>query len=96
MLASEVNPSDKKACIERTCKELCGPQLTSKLDDGVLALAANSSALTENPVNASARKSKQSDIPRSVYVMQSDTAIQSRSANEKTAGEKSQSALQLR
>ncbi|XP_052541834.1 telomere repeats-binding bouquet formation protein 1 isoform X2 [Tympanuchus pallidicinctus] len=96
VLASEVNPSDTKACLERTCKELRGPQLTSKLDDGVLALAANSSALTENPVNASARKSKQSDIPRSVYAMQSDTAIQSRSVNEKTAGEKSQSVLQLR
>ncbi|XP_019475261.1 telomere repeats-binding bouquet formation protein 1 isoform X2 [Meleagris gallopavo] len=92
----EVNPSDTKACIERTCKELCGPQLTSKMDDRVLALAINSSALTVNPVKASARKSKQNYIPRSVYEMQSDTAIQSHSVNEKTACEKSQSFLQER
>ncbi|XP_015729555.1 telomere repeats-binding bouquet formation protein 1 isoform X2 [Coturnix japonica] len=92
----EVNPSDTKARIERTHKELCGPQLTSKLDDRILALAVNSSALTVNPVNASARQSKQCDIPRSVYGMQADTAIRSHRVNEKTAREKSQSVLQVR
>ncbi|XP_031470811.1 telomere repeats-binding bouquet formation protein 1 isoform X2 [Phasianus colchicus] len=92
----EVNPSDTKARVERTCKELCGPQLTYKLDDQVLALAVNSSALTVNPVNASARKSKQSDIPHSAYEMQSGTATQSHSVNEKAACEKSQSLLQVR
>ncbi|OXB84037.1 UNVERIFIED_CONTAM: hypothetical protein H355_015548 [Colinus virginianus] len=90
----EVNLSDTKACIERTHKELCGPTLTSKLDDQVLALAVNSSALTVNPVNTCARKSKQSDIPRSVCELQANTASQS--INEKTACEKSQSVLQIR
>lgn len=92
----EVNPSATRAHIERTHKELCGLQLTSKLDDRVLALAVNTSALTVNPVNASARKSKQGDILRSVYEVQTDTAIQSHSVNEKAACEKSQSVLQVR
>uniref|UniRef100_A0A8V0XWR5 NEDD8 activating enzyme E1 subunit 1 n=2 Tax=Gallus gallus TaxID=9031 RepID=A0A8V0XWR5_CHICK len=92
----EVNTSATRAHIERTHKELCGLQLTSKLDDRVLALAVNTSALTVNPVNASARKSKQGDILRSVYEVQTDTAIQSHSVNEKAACEKSQSVLQVR
>ncbi|XP_021264029.1 telomere repeats-binding bouquet formation protein 1 isoform X3 [Numida meleagris] len=92
----EANPSGTKAYIERTRKELRGPQLISKLDDQVLALAVNSSALTVNPVNASARKRKQSDIPSSVYELQADCVIQSHSINEKTACEKSHSVLQVR
>lgn len=92
----EVNPSATRAHIERTHKELCSLQLTSKLDDRVLALAVNTSALTVNPVNASARKSKQGDILRSVYEVQTDTAIRSHSVNEKAACEKSQSVLQVR
>eukprot|EP00076_Gallus_gallus_P025448 XP_015147993.2 telomere repeats-binding bouquet formation protein 1 isoform X2 [Gallus gallus] len=92
----EVNTSATRAHIERTHKELCGLQLTSKLDNRVLALAVNTSALTVNPVNASARKSKQGDILRSVYEVQTDTAIQSHSVNEKAACEKSQSVLQVR
>ncbi|NXJ06433.1 TERB1 protein, partial [Odontophorus gujanensis] len=87
----KVNLSDREACIERTRRELCGPTLTSKLDDQVLALAVNSSALTVNPVNTSARKSKQNGIPCSVCELQANTASQSHSMNEKTACEKSQS-----
>ncbi|NXC46624.1 TERB1 protein, partial [Penelope pileata] len=89
----EVNPSDPKAYTERTHKVSCGPRLTSKLDDQVLALAVNSSPLKNeivNPVNTSIRKSEQSNIPRSVYELQTDCVVQS------TASEKSQSVLQVR
>ncbi|NXI61329.1 TERB1 protein, partial [Anseranas semipalmata] len=90
----EVNPSDPKTYIERTPKEVCRPQLTPKLDDRVLALAVNSSPLKNeavnamNPVNAPTRQSEQSNIPCSVYELQTDSVLQSHSINEKNGCEK--------
>ncbi|GAB0195527.1 telomere repeats-binding bouquet formation protein 1 [Grus japonensis] len=61
----EVNPADPNAYIERTHKVVHCPQLTSKLDDQVLAQSVNSFPLkneivnTMDPVNASTRQSKQ-------------------------------------
>ncbi|NXK44202.1 TERB1 protein, partial [Chauna torquata] len=98
---NEVNPSHPKTYIERTHKEVRGPQLTSKLDDRVHALAVNSSPLKNevvnamNPVNTSTRQSEQSNIPCSVYELQTESVLQSHCINEKTGCEKSQSVLQV-
>ncbi|XP_035747422.1 telomere repeats-binding bouquet formation protein 1 [Egretta garzetta] len=93
----EVNPADPKTYIERTHKVVHCLQLTSKLDDQVLAPSVDSSPLkneivnTIDPVNASARQSEQSNIPCSVNELQTDSVLQSHSKNEKTACVKNQS-----
>ncbi|XP_054696262.1 telomere repeats-binding bouquet formation protein 1 isoform X2 [Grus americana] len=98
----EVNPADPNAYIERTHKVVHCPQLTSKLDDQVLAQSVNSFPLkneivnTMDPVNASTRQSEQSNIPCSVNKLQADSVLQSHSINEKTACVKNQSILQVR
>ncbi|NXW53690.1 TERB1 protein, partial [Eurystomus gularis] len=95
------NPADPKTYTERTQKELCCPQLTSKLDDQVLALSVNSPPLkngvlnTTDPVNASARHSEQCNIPCSVKELQTDSVLQSHSINEKAACVNNQSILQV-
>lgn len=97
-----MNPADPNAYIERTHKVVHCPQLTSKLDDQVLAQSVNSFPLkneivnTMDPLNASTRQSKQSNIPCSVNKLQADSVLQSHSINEKTACVKNQSILQVR
>ncbi|XP_064315662.1 telomere repeats-binding bouquet formation protein 1 isoform X2 [Phalacrocorax carbo] len=96
----KVNPADPKTYIERVHKVHC-PQLTSKMDDQVLAPSVISSPLkneilnTTDPVNASTRQSEQSSIPCSVNELQTDSVLQSHSINEKTAFVKNQSVLQV-
>ncbi|KAF1648715.1 Telomere repeats-binding bouquet formation protein 1, partial [Aptenodytes patagonicus] len=98
----EVNPADPKTSIKRAHKEIHCPQLTSKLDDQVLAPSVSSSPLkneivnTMDPVNASTRQSGQTNIPCSVNELQTDSVLQSHSINEKTACVKNQSVLQVR
>ncbi|XP_075366936.1 telomere repeats-binding bouquet formation protein 1 [Mycteria americana] len=97
----EVNPAHPKTYIERTHKKVHCSQLTSELDDQVLAPSVNSSPLkneivnTMDPVNASARQSEQSNILCSVNELQTDSVLQSHSINEKTACAKNQSILQV-
>ncbi|NWX53284.1 TERB1 protein, partial [Steatornis caripensis] len=92
----DVNPADPKTYIERTHK-VHSPQLTSKLDNQVLAPSVNLSQLkneivnTSDPVNVSTRQSEQSNIPRSVNELQTDSVVHSNSINEKTACVKNQS-----
>ncbi|NXG75669.1 TERB1 protein, partial [Baryphthengus martii] len=96
----EVSPADLKTSRERTQKEVHCPQLTSKLDDQVLAPSANSFPLkneilnTMDPVNVSSRHREQSNIPCSVNELKMDRVLQSHSINEKTAHVKNQSVLQ--
>ncbi|NXN75247.1 TERB1 protein, partial [Himantopus himantopus] len=96
----EVNPADRKTYTERTHKEVHCPQLTSKSDDQVLAPPVYYSPLknkivnTMDPVNACTRQSEQSNIFCSVNELQTDSALQSRSINEKTACVKNLSILQ--
>nr|XP_009927498.1 PREDICTED: telomere repeats-binding bouquet formation protein 1 isoform X6 [Haliaeetus albicilla] len=97
----EVNPADPKTYVERTHKEIHCRQLTSELDDQVLAPSVDSSPLkneimnTMDPVNASARQSEQSNIPCSVNELQTDSVLQSHNINEKTACVKNQFILQV-
>ncbi|XP_029880695.1 telomere repeats-binding bouquet formation protein 1 isoform X4 [Aquila chrysaetos chrysaetos] len=97
----EVNLADPKAYVERTHKEIHCRQLTSELDDQVLAPSVDSSPLkneivnTMDPVNASTRQSEQSNIPRSVNELQTDSVLQSHNINEKTACVKNQFILQV-
>ncbi|NXV99371.1 TERB1 protein, partial [Fregetta grallaria] len=96
----EVCAAYPKTYIERTHKEVHYPQLTSKSDHQVLAPSVNSSPLkneivnTMEPVTASTRQSEQSNIPRSVKEMQTDSVLQSYGTNEKTACVKNLSVLQ--
>ncbi|NXW19984.1 TERB1 protein, partial [Circaetus pectoralis] len=96
----EVNPADPKTYVERTHKEIHCRQLTSELDDQVLAPSVDSSPLkneivnTTDPVNASTRQSEQSNIPCSVNELQTDRVLQSHNINEKTACVKNRSILQ--
>ncbi|NWI69899.1 TERB1 protein, partial [Todus mexicanus] len=87
----EVNPADGKTYIETTQKEVHCPQLTSKLDNQVLAQSVNSSApknrilKTVDPVHVSTRHGERSNIPCSVNELQRDRVLQSHTINEKTA-----------
>ncbi|NXS18525.1 TERB1 protein, partial [Mystacornis crossleyi] len=85
----EVNPGDPKMCIERTYKEVCCPQLTSKLNNQVLAPSVTSAPqknATENTMDAaSTRQTEQINIPCSVTELQADSVPQSHSINGKTA-----------
>ncbi|XP_052651939.1 telomere repeats-binding bouquet formation protein 1 isoform X9 [Harpia harpyja] len=97
----EVNPADPKTYVEGTHKEIHCRQLTSDLDDQVLAPSVDSSPLkneivnTMDPVNASTRQSEQSNIPCSVNELQTDSVLQSHNINEKTACVKNRSILQV-
>lgn len=97
-----MNPADPKTYVERTHKEIHCQQLTSELDDQVLAPSVDSSRLkneimnTMDPVNASTRKSEQTNIPCSVNELQTDSVLQSHNINEKTACVKNQFILQVR
>ncbi|NXI92878.1 TERB1 protein, partial [Psophia crepitans] len=97
----EVNPADPKTCVERTCKAVHCPQLTSELDDQVLAQSVNSFPLknetvnTIDPVNASTRQSKESNVPCSANKQQADSVLRSHSINEKNACVKNQSVFQI-
>ncbi|XP_010116220.1 PREDICTED: telomere repeats-binding bouquet formation protein 1, partial [Chlamydotis macqueenii] len=96
----EVNPADPKIYIERTHKVVHCPQLTSKLNNQVLAPSVNYSPLkneivnTMDPVNASTRQCEQSTIPCSVNELQTQSVLQSYNKNGKTACVKDQSVLQ--
>ncbi|KAM6380497.1 telomere repeats-binding bouquet formation protein 1 [Pluvialis apricaria] len=96
----EVNPADQKTYTERTHKVHC-PQLTSKSDDQVLAPPVSYSPLkseivnTMDPVNACTRQSEESNISYSVNELQTDSALQSCSTNEKTTCVKNMSIPQV-
>ncbi|NWX03607.1 TERB1 protein, partial [Caloenas nicobarica] len=95
----EVNPADPKTYVERIHKEVHCPQLTSKLDDHVLAPSSslkNGIVSTVDPVNASTKQNKQSNIPCSVNELQTGIVIQRHGINEKTACVKNQSVPQVR
>ncbi|NXT78526.1 TERB1 protein, partial [Zapornia atra] len=98
----EVNPADPKNYIERIHKIVHCPQLTSKLDDQVLAQSVHSPPLkneivnTKDPVNASTRQNYRSNIPCSVNKSQGSSVLQSQSIKEKTACLKTQSSLQVK
>lgn len=97
-----MNPAGPKTYVERTHKEIHCRQLTSELDDQVLPPSVDSSPLkneimnTMDPVNASTRKSEQTNIPCSVNELQTDSVLQSHNINEKTACVKNQFILQVR
>ncbi|NXI57450.1 TERB1 protein, partial [Chloroceryle aenea] len=97
----EVVPADPKIHIESTGKEVHCPELTSKLDDHVLAPSVYSSLLkneilnTMNPGNVSTKHRKQSNNPCSVNELKTDSVLQSHCVNEKTACVKNQSVLQV-
>ncbi|XP_017592093.1 PREDICTED: telomere repeats-binding bouquet formation protein 1 isoform X3 [Corvus brachyrhynchos] len=94
----EVNPADPKMHTERTHKEVCCPQLTSKLNNQVLAPSATSAPQKNETVNtmdaASTRQTEQRNNPCSVTELQTDSVPQSHSINGKTACVKNQSGLQ--
>lgn len=94
----EVNPADPKMHIERTYKEVCCPQLTSKLNNQVLAPSVTSAPHKNETVNtmdaASTRQTEQRNIPCSVTKLQTDSVPQSHSINGKTACVQNQSGLQ--
>ncbi|NXE19864.1 TERB1 protein, partial [Ardeotis kori] len=98
----EVNPADTKTYIERTLKVVHCPQLTSQLNDQVLAPSVNYSPLkneivnTMDPANASTRQCEPSTIPCSVNELQTQGVLQSYNKNGKTACVKDQSILQAR
>ncbi|XP_069724712.1 telomere repeats-binding bouquet formation protein 1 [Phaenicophaeus curvirostris] len=97
-----VNLADPKPYVERTHKEVHCPQLTSKSDDQVLAPSVNSFPHRNeivnimDPVNASVRESKQSNILCSVNEPHADRLLQSHSINDKTVSVKNPYVLQVR
>ncbi|NWZ38112.1 TERB1 protein, partial [Brachypodius atriceps] len=85
----EVDPADLKKCTERTHKDVCCPQLTSKLNNQVLAPSVTYAPLKNETVNtmeaASTRQIEQRNIPCSVTELQSDSVPPSHNINGKTA-----------
>lgn len=94
----EVDPAHSEKYTERTQKDVCYPQLTSKLNNQVLAPSLASAPQkneTGNTVDAaSARQTEQRNIPCSVTELQTDNVPQSHNINRKTACGKNQSGLQ--
>ncbi|XP_066050547.1 telomere repeats-binding bouquet formation protein 1 [Chamaea fasciata] len=94
----EVNPADPKKCTERTHKDVCCPQLTSKLNHQVLAPCVTSAPQKNETVNtmdtASTRQTEQGNIPCSVTKLQTDSVPPSHNINGKTACGNSRSGLQ--
>ncbi|NWT71008.1 TERB1 protein, partial [Prunella himalayana] len=89
----EVNPVDPKKYTEGTQKDVCCPQLTSKLNNQVLASSVTSPQKNET-VNtmdaASTRQTEQRNIPCSVTELQTDSVLQSHNINGKIACGKNQ------
>ncbi|XP_005052797.1 PREDICTED: telomere repeats-binding bouquet formation protein 1 [Ficedula albicollis] len=96
--SQDVNPADPKKYTERTQKDVCCPQLTSKLNNQVLApsvISAPQKSETGNTMDAaSTRQTEQRNIPRSVTELQTDSVPQSHNINGKTACGKKQSGLE--
>uniref|UniRef100_A0A8D2N478 Myb-like domain-containing protein n=1 Tax=Zonotrichia albicollis TaxID=44394 RepID=A0A8D2N478_ZONAL len=94
----EVKPVDPQKYTEGAQKVVCCPQLTSKLNNQVLAPSLTSAAQKNETVNtmdaASTRQTEQRNIPCSVTELQTDSVPQSHSVNGKTACGKSRSGLQ--
>ncbi|XP_053808730.1 telomere repeats-binding bouquet formation protein 1-like isoform X2 [Vidua chalybeata] len=94
----EVNPVDPKKYTEGTQKDVCCPQLTSELNNHVLAPSVTSAPQKNDTVNtmdaASTRQTEQRNIPCSVTELQTDSVPQSHNINGKTACGKNQSGLQ--
>ncbi|NXS37222.1 TERB1 protein, partial [Pomatostomus ruficeps] len=94
----EANPADPEMHMERTHKEICCPQLTSKLNSQVLAPSGTCAPQKNGTVNtvdaAPTRPTEQRNIPCSAHELQTDSTPQSPGRNGKTACVKNQSALQ--
>ncbi|NWV74285.1 TERB1 protein, partial [Dasyornis broadbenti] len=93
----EVNPADPKLYIERTHEQVYCPQLTSKLNNQVLAPSVTSAPRENeslNAMDAATRQIEQKNIPCSVNELQTDSGPQSHRINGKTACVKNQSGLQ--
>ncbi|CAN8191646.1 unnamed protein product [Coccothraustes coccothraustes] len=93
----EVKPVDPKHT-EGTQKDVCCPQLTSRLNNQVLAPSVTSAPQKNEAVNAmdaaSTSQTEQRNVPPSVTELQTDSVPQSPNINGKTACGKSQSSLQ--
>ncbi|NXA76055.1 TERB1 protein, partial [Thryothorus ludovicianus] len=94
--SNEVNPAEPKYT-ERTQKDICWPQLTSKLNNQVLAPSITSAPQENETVNAmdaaSTRQTEQRNIPCSGTELQTDSVPQSHNINGKTACGRNQSGL---
>ncbi|XP_066183411.1 telomere repeats-binding bouquet formation protein 1 [Sylvia atricapilla] len=94
----EVNPVDPEKCAERTHKDVCCPQLTSKLDNQVLAPHVTSAPRKNETVKsvdaASTRQTEQRNIPCPVPELQTDSVPSSLNINGKTACGNNRSGLQ--
>ncbi|XP_054497054.2 telomere repeats-binding bouquet formation protein 1 [Agelaius phoeniceus] len=94
----EVKPVDPKKYTEGTQKVVFCPQLTSKLNNQVLAPSVTSAPPKNETVNAmdaaSTRQTEQRNIPCSVTELQTDSVPQTHNVNGKTACGKSRSGLQ--
>lgn len=94
----EVNPVDPKKYTEGTQKDVCCPQLTSELNNHVLAPSVTSAPQKNETANtmdaASTRQTEQRNIPSSVTELQTDSVPQSHNINGKTACGENQSGLQ--
>ncbi|NXD45025.1 TERB1 protein, partial [Copsychus sechellarum] len=92
------NPANPKKYAERAQKDVCCPQLTSKLNSQVLAPSVTSAPKKNETGNtmdaASIRQTEQRSIPRSVTELQTASVPQSLNINGKIACEKNQSGLQ--
>ncbi|NXX68764.1 TERB1 protein, partial [Spizella passerina] len=93
--SQEVKPDDPKKYTEGTQKVVCCPQLTSKLNNQVLAPSLTSAPQKNETVNtmdaASTRQTEQRNIPCSVTELQTDSVPQSHNVNGKAACGKSRS-----
>ncbi|NXF21305.1 TERB1 protein, partial [Rhodinocichla rosea] len=91
----EVKPGDPKKYTEGTQKVVCCPQLTSKLNNQVLAPSVTSAPQKNETVStvdaASTRQTEQRNIPCLVTERQTDSVPQSHNINAKTPCGKSRS-----
>nr|XP_030138190.3 telomere repeats-binding bouquet formation protein 1 isoform X2 [Taeniopygia guttata] len=94
----EVNPVDPKKYTEGTQTDVCCPQLTSELNNHVLAPSVTSAPQKNGTANtmdaASTRQTEQRNIPSPVTDLQTDSVPQSHNINGKTACGENQSGLQ--
>ncbi|XP_023790757.1 telomere repeats-binding bouquet formation protein 1 isoform X2 [Cyanistes caeruleus] len=94
----EVNPADPKKPTERTHKDVCCPQLTSKLNNQALAPSVTSATQRNETVNtvdaAFTRQTEQRNFPCSVTELQTDSEPPGHNTNGKAACGKSQSGLE--
>ncbi|XP_062356196.1 telomere repeats-binding bouquet formation protein 1 [Cinclus cinclus] len=97
--SDEVNRADPKKYTERTQKDVCSPQLISKLNNQVLAPSVTSAPQKNETGNtmdaASTKQTEQRNIPCSVPELQTDNVPQSHNnINGKSAWGENQSGLQ--